>query len=100
MTSSDTKRLGVQREDVLAVMLDGAPRTFEEIQSAVQARTGRRHPEASISARLRDLRHARYGGYIVDHRPRWGNLNEYRVRPAEPSKAEQIPMFEGKRCLA
>jgi hypothetical protein len=94
MTSSETKRLGVQREDVLRVMLDiGGYLTFEEIQRAIEWRTDRHHSEASISARLRDFRKARYGAYIVDRRKRSGSLYEYRVRE-NPSKIEQLKFSE------
>jgi hypothetical protein len=93
MTDHNSKRLGVQREDVLAVMQYGIWRTFTEIQVAVQLNFDRFHPEASISARLRDLRKERYGGYTVSRRSRRGNLFEYQVVKAERNEV-QIGMFE------
>ncbi len=46
----DSKRLGAQQQRVFDIMLDGEFRTLREIATE----TG--DPEASISARLRDLR--------------------------------------------
>lgn len=39
------------------------------------------YPEASISARLRDLRKQRFGAYMVSRVYRDNGLFEYRVRP-------------------
>lgn len=52
----DAKRLGAQLTRVIAAMSDGRWRTLTEIQSHIQATTGKRDPEASLSARLRDIR--------------------------------------------
>jgi hypothetical protein len=74
----DKARLGAQLRRVAAVMAMGHWLTLEEIQT----RTG--DPQASISARIRDLRKLRYGGRDVEHRRRHGaGLWEYRlvVRP-------------------
>lgn len=72
----DYKRLNAQQRRVWDVMADGVWRTLREI-SAV---TG--DPEASISARLRDLRRPEFGGFRVDRRrrgdPKHG-INEYQV---------------------
>jgi hypothetical protein len=46
-------------EQVLALMMDGRTRTITEIARHVGA------PEASISARLRDLRKAQFGAWDV-----------------------------------
>jgi len=59
-TEKDKPRLNTQREDVRRLMLDGEFRTLADIEAA----TG--HPQASISARLRDLRRPEYGGYTVN----------------------------------
>lgn len=56
----DGARLSKQREAVLDLMRDGKWRTLAEISAATGA------PEASASARLRDLRKERYGSYTVD----------------------------------
>ena len=57
--ASDGRRLDGQAGDVFRLMRDGKWRTLAEIASA----TG--HPEASVSARLRDLRKPHLGGCTV-----------------------------------
>lgn len=52
----DAERLGAQLTRVIAAMSDHRWRTLSEIQARIQATTGKRDPEASISARLRDIR--------------------------------------------
>ena len=56
----DSARLGEQMMAVLSVMADGKWRTLAAIASETNA------PEASVSARLRDLRKPRFGGYTVN----------------------------------
>lgn len=63
------------------LMLDGQWRTFAEIKKAVGG------SESSISARLRDLRKSRYGGWTVNRRRRGDEkrgLYEYQVAVREP----------------
>ena len=72
----DIPRLTTQMLKVCAFMTDGKWRTLREIGEAVEA------PEASVSARLRDLRKPRFGGFTVDRRRRGvedKGLFEYRV---------------------
>jgi hypothetical protein len=74
----DISRLGRQMAEVAKCMADGAWRTLEELALA----TG--NPEASVSARLRDLRKDRWGSWVVLRRRRGDaarGLNEYRVVP-------------------
>jgi hypothetical protein len=66
-------RLGKQLEDVQRVMRGGVWRTLSEIE----ALTG--HPPASISAQLRHLRKARFGGHVVNKRHIQNGLYEYQV---------------------
>jgi hypothetical protein len=72
--SLDYDRLNRQQRLVYAVMADGQWRTLAEIHTLTGA------PEASVSARLRDLR--RVAGAAVDRRrrgdPKLG-LHEYRL---------------------
>lgn len=72
----DQARLTGQLLRVLKAMQDGGPwLTLAEIADE----TG--DPEASISARIRDLRKKRFGGYEVEHRRRHGaGLWEYRLK--------------------
>ena len=67
----DRERLGRQEAAVLALMRDGAWRSLRQISEATGA------PEASASARLRDLRR---DGWTVERDNRGGGLWAYRVR--------------------
>jgi hypothetical protein len=71
----DGPRLGTQLADVLNVMRDGGWRTLDEIIRAVGRGT-----QTGISARLRDLRKPKFGGWTVESRRRNENgLWEYRI---------------------
>lgn len=69
----DTDRLHAQLSRVRAVMADGQWRTLRELAAA----TG--DPEASVSARLRDMRKVKFGGYTVARRYVERGLWAYRV---------------------
>lgn len=71
----DVARLGEQARRVVAVVADGSWRTLAEIAE----RTG--DPEASISARLRDLRKDEWGAWTVNRRRRAGGTWEYQALP-------------------
>ena len=58
-------------------MADGQWRTLKEIAAATGA------PEASVSARLRDLRNERFGGYAVEREYIGDGLWRYRVHNLE-----------------
>jgi hypothetical protein len=86
----DGERLSKLFERVRALMLDGQWRTLGEIAEVVEA------PEASISARLRDLRKADFGGYKVERAYVANGLWRYRVVPPPAPPAEpggQEPLF-------
>ena len=74
---TDAAAMGRQLEAVWRVMQDGCWRTLREICEA----TGYLGGPQSISARLRDLRKDRFGGYTVERRIRAGTdrVREYRV---------------------
>lgn len=74
----DGKRLAKQQTAVRDLMLDGQWRTLGRIATEVGA------PEASVSARLRDLRKARNGSHLVERRRLGKGLHEYRVTRTEP----------------
>lgn len=69
----DHARLAAQLSAVRRLMMDQEWRTLAEIA----AHTGA--PESSISARLRDLRKAKFGGHIVERRYLADGLWEYRL---------------------
>lgn len=89
----DRDRLAEQLGKVRSVMLDGAWRTLAGLAEVVGA------PEASVSARLRDLRKPRFGSYAVERRYRGDlrrGLHEYRIvgsgsvpTVAKPSRASR-----------
>lgn len=71
--TEDYARLGCQFVVVRAIMLDGQWHTLAEIE----ATTG--YPQAAISARIRDLRKEKFGGYTVQSRRAQRGLWYYRV---------------------
>ena len=70
----DGQRLTTLLDDVRNLMSDGLWRSLGHIRDTLQ-----RGSEASISARLRDLRKERFGGFNVDHKNLGGGLWIYRV---------------------
>ena len=72
----DFFRLNTQLSRVLDLMIDGKWRTLREIANEIES------PEASISARLRDLRKRKFGEFYVNRRRRGDDkagLFEYSV---------------------
>ena len=69
----DRGRLARQLEAVKALMCDGRWRTLAEIARECRA------PEASVSARLRDLRKRKFGEFWVERRRLERGLHAYRV---------------------
>lgn len=75
----DEARLTGQLAAVFEVMKDGRERSLVELATAVGNLMGRRASEAAVSARIRDLRKAQFGGHQVDHRNTGGGLWVYRL---------------------
>lgn len=71
--AKDHARLTSQLVRVYGCMRDGQWRTLDEIARSIN------DPAASISARLRDLRKSKFGGYTVQRRRRTQGLFEYRL---------------------
>ena len=71
--SRDGERLGAQMAAVLQTMGNGEWWTL----TALSAVTGA--PEASVSARLRDLRKARFGGHGIEREHVHNGLHRYRL---------------------
>lgn len=87
----DRSRLKGQLADVFKLMEDGAWRSLREISLA----TG--HPEASVSARLRDIRKKEFfKNYTTNSRRRTAGTWEYRVVRSEPED-EQGVLFNNRR---
>jgi hypothetical protein len=77
----DQQPLKKQLQAVAVIMADHQWRTLEELAESVTLRIGRRASEASVSARLRDLRKPRFGGKTVERRAKPGakRLFQYRI---------------------
>lgn len=76
----DYGRMNAQTQRVYDVMSDGQWRTIRELQDDIERRFEKVDPEVSLSARLRDLRKPRFGGYEVERRKCGIGLFEYRLR--------------------
>ncbi len=74
-SNEDHGRLRAQLNGVRKLMEDGKWRTLSAIAFVLSC------PEASVSARLRDLRKEKFGAYTVERRrvPNGNGLHEYRV---------------------
>lgn len=73
----DRKRLNAQATAVYEFMKDGQWHTLAEISNATGA------PEASASARLRDLRSPKLGNFNVERRYLSKGLHQYRMGQGE-----------------
>ena len=95
----DKARLLKQLERVFETMQDGVWRTLKEIRQATPAMA----QETSLSARVRDFRKVRHGGYLVERRRRGGEtqtgLWEYRLDVNAP-RATSSQRPEKKEILA
>jgi hypothetical protein len=84
----DYGRLGAQMLRVFNVMRDGEWRTLADIATA----TG--DPQASVSARLRDLRKERFGGATVERKYRGRGLFAYRLAALADGAQLRLPGIE------
>lgn len=75
---TDDPRLRLQHERIKKLMMEHKWLTLGEIENATEA------PQASISTQIRHLRKVRFGGYVMERRPRGDRkrgLFEYRLMP-------------------
>jgi hypothetical protein len=77
----DGKRLWTQLQAVRDLMIDGKWRTLPESAVSVRQYYRVKASEASISARIRDLRKERFGGYVVERKRLSAGLWAYRIKP-------------------
>lgn len=89
----DEHRLANQLGRVWVALQSGRWLTLEEIQAATSAmrEDGGSDSQASISARLRDLRKDRFGGYVVERQRRGDpkrGLFEYRLNRSQEQAAQ------------
>lgn len=83
----DHSRLRKQFSEVQQLMSDGKWRTLREIGGAL------RFPEASVSARLRDMRKPKFGAYVVERRRVMDSTYyEYRVIPRAASSKNRLDL--------
>lgn len=77
----DGPRLRFQLERVREYMLAIFPawKSVYEISEALEQKYGDKFPTQSVSARLRDLRKRKFGGYVVDRKRRAAGTWEYLV---------------------
>jgi hypothetical protein len=86
--SLDSVRLGKQLKTVAALMLDGRWRTLRDVATT----TG--YPEASVSARLRDLRKRDYlPGVTLESRRIQGGLWRYRLVPQSGYQQQDLGLL-------
>jgi hypothetical protein len=69
----DNPRLSAQLDRVRDLMLDGRWRTLAAVSKALG------YPEASVSARIRDMRKAKFGEFVVERKHHSRGLWYYRV---------------------
>ena len=81
--AQDTPRLKGQLARVFDAMKDGYWVSLEDIARLANA------PGASVSARLRDLRKEKFGGYTVHRKNKGGGLWLYRLEVPGPRQPEQ-----------
>ena len=75
---SDTQRV---RNALRQYLSEGTWWTLYELQERVLVETGIRCSDSSISARVRDLRKTKHGGYNIPLRKRTPRVMEYRIVP-------------------
>ena len=95
----DLDRLNAQQLRVYQAMKDGQWRTLSEIASWIFDTSEVHDPEASVSARLRDLRKPEFGGFNVERRRRGTasrGLHEYRIE-VSPASAPQSSKEDRKQ---
>lgn len=78
LTVADHRRLTGQLERVFAVMSDGKWHTVAGVRARIAYQHEVIEPETSISAQLRNLRKAKFGGHTVERR-RVDTHYEYRL---------------------
>lgn len=80
LKSSDNIRLGSQLCAVRDVMSTGFWYSLSDLVAIANARFAMKASEAGVSARIRDLRKAKFGGHTIERRRRGnGGLWEYRL---------------------
>jgi hypothetical protein len=79
LSTADHERLGTQLAAVRGAMTSGRWLTLDEIRWDIEYVYGIKATTQSISARLRDLRKAKFGGHTVERKRVEGGLYTYRL---------------------
>jgi hypothetical protein len=79
----DARRLSCQHNRVLAFISDGKWHTLSEIALHT------RDPEASVSARLRDLRKPRFGSHVIEREYVERGLWRYRLKDTPAARKDR-----------
>lgn len=89
----DLVRLKGTLRAVFSVLCDGQWKTLSEIAAQAEKFSGRRCPEAGVSARLRDLRKDKFGGFEVESRrsDRGDGIWLYRLKVPDGTGAAACP---------
>lgn len=82
----DVPRLGKQLQAVYDVMKDGEYRTLDQIVVAIKAATGIVASPQSVSARVRDFRKEKFGGFKVNRQAVGDGLFKYQLLRADGTK--------------
>ena len=85
----DEVRLSGALMAVYDVLQDGKWWTLDQIRESIRFHHGKVYSEAGVSARLRDLRKAKFGGHTIEHRriePAVRGLWEYRLMQSDEEK--------------
>jgi hypothetical protein len=90
LTADDKKRLGRQLDRVREMTLDGTWWTLSRLQRRLTMEYGGHFSEASISARLRELRSL---GFEVERKSLGHGLFAYRVTQPERVAVQEILEF-------
>lgn len=88
-----TNRLENQHHQVLALLADQEWHALDALQEALPRISG-----SSLTARLRDLRQPRHGGWTVECRPvpGRGGLHEYRITKPAPAAESPVSLREDR----
>jgi hypothetical protein len=85
LEKSDFPRLSGQLKNVYDIMADGQYRTLDQIVTEIKGQYGKVVTPQSVSARLRDLRKEKFGGYKVLRESVGAGLFKYAVRRVDGS---------------
>lgn len=90
LSTSDIPRIRRQLDVVYELMISGREYTLADLADAVTRVSGRKATEASVSARIRDLRKPQFGGYQISRRQIAEGLFGCRMEPRKPEDSRGL----------